>query len=135
MQCRKACQGDSFFALSQIARIPNGGKIPDLAWEPSDEEIMAEVAEIVCRHQERRRNGGQAWAVRLGPDDWGGHRAGPAPATTGIWWDWRDAAWRNSFDQALVTNSGALSTRHVFEGGRCGGTPPAQGRPLAAERP
>ena len=36
--------------------------------------------------------------------------------------------WRNSFDWAPVTNVDSKSFRHVVEGGRCGGSPPAQGR-------
>ncbi len=37
--------------------------------------------------------------------------------------------------QPTRCEEGTRSVRHVFVGGRCGGAAPAQGRPLAADRP
>ena len=42
---------------------------------------------------------------------------------------------RRQARQPTRCEEGTRSVRHVFGGGRCGGAAPAQGRPLAADRP
>ena len=42
---------------------------------------------------------------------------------------------RRQARQPTRCEEGTRSVRHVFVGGRCGGAAPAQGRPLAADRP
>ena len=83
------------------------------------------------------KDGGQApgWDFLWGPQIGACARAGTRPAPKGIRWDWRDLGRRNSLDAAPVMKTGTRSMRHVVGRGRCGGGAPAQGRPLAADRP